>query len=281
MDKLTNPGYVSRLLADHGIRLKSKWGQNFLVDGNILAKIVKAAEVTKEDTILEVGAGIGALTVELAKVAGKVVTLEIDKRLVGVLSETLSAFDNIEVVHTDAMDMDYTRFKKAKVVANLPYNVASPLLFRWLKQYGDAFSLFIFMVQKEVAQRIVAVPGSKEYGSLSVVCQYAAEAKLLFTVPKTVFFPRPDVSSAVVLLRARAIKEDVDRDLFFSLVDIIFQQRRKMLLNTLSTTLAIEKSFLVDRAKAVGLDLTRRGETLSITEFANLTRLIYNIRRAE
>lgn len=276
MEKLTSPGHVSRLLAAHGIRLKSKWGQNFLVDENILKKIVAAADLSREDTVLEVGAGIGALTRELAGRAGKVVTLEIDPRLIDVLAETLAGFDNVDVINMDAMVADYSCFKNAKLVANLPYNVATPLIFRWLKEYDGAFSLLVMMLQKEVAERIVALPGTPQYGSLSVVCQFMAETELLFTVPRNVFFPRPEVSSAVVRLRVRRVTEEVDRPLFFQLVDVVFQQRRKMLSSTLSQWLKMEKDELQAAAGEAGLDLRRRGETLSVTEFANLAKVIYN-----
>lgn len=276
MEKLTSPGYVSRLLAAHGIRLKSKWGQNFLVDENILHKIVAAAELSGEDTVLEVGPGIGTLTRELAQRASKVVALEIDRRLVPVLAETLAGLDNVELINMDALKADYSRFKGAKLVANLPYNVATPLIFRWLKEYDGTFSQMVMMLQKEVAERIVAQPSTPEYGSLSVVCQFMAETELLFTVPRTVFFPRPEVSSAVVRLRVRSVTEEVCRPLFFQLVDVVFQQRRKMLANILSQWLQLDKDELAAAAAASGLDLRRRGETLSVAEFANLAKVIYN-----
>lgn len=281
MSKLTNPGFVTQLLSSHGIRLRKKWGQNFLVDENILTKIIAAAEIESGDHVLEIGPGIGALTRELAMRASRVTALEIDERLIPVLKETLSEYDNIAIIRQDAMDTDYRGLlgdKPVKLVANMPYNVATPLFYRWLKQHRQQFPVMVCMLQKEVAQRIVARPGSKEYGTLSVVCQFAAKTELLFSVPKTVFFPRPEISSAVVRLRPEAATQyDVgDEAVFFRVVEAVFSQRRKTALNTLHAVFPLSKGELTELGAKAGLDLARRGETLNVSEFANLSRLLYN-----
>lgn len=280
MTKLSSPAFVSQLLERHGIRLKKKWGQNFLVDDNILQKIVDAAGLTRDDTVIEIGPGIGALTQYLAAKAGRVQALEIDGRLIPVLKETLAEYDNVTLLHQDAMESDWqalTTGSRVKIVANLPYNVATPLFYRWLKQFRSRLALVVCMVQKEVAERMTALPGSKEYGSLSVVCRYASETEMLFTVPRTVFFPRPDVSSAVVRLRPLPAATDTgDEDVFFKVVDAVFAQRRKTLLNTLHAAFPLDKDTLCTIGKELVIDMSRRGETLNVAEFAYLSRMIYN-----
>lgn len=280
MAKLSNPGDVSRLLAQHGIRLKKKWGQNFLVDENILQKIVSTANLESTDSVLEIGPGIGSLTQKLAEKAKTVTAVEIDARFLPVLRETLADYRNVLLVHQDAMDFDWRahcRQEPVKLVANLPYNVATPLFYRWLKEYRSCFSLFVCMVQKEVARRIVADPGGKEYGALTVLCQYAGRCEIAFAVPKTVFFPRPDVSSAVVKITPLAKPEyDVGNEpFFFRLVDAVFSQRRKTLLNTLHAALPFSKMELAKVGAVAGFDMSRRGETLSVLEFAIISRLLY------
>lgn len=213
--------------------------------------------------------------------AARVTALEIDERLIPVLKETLAEYDNIAIIRQDAMDTDYLALlgdKPVKLVANMPYNVATPLFYRWLKKHRQQFPVMVCMLQKEVAQRIIALPGSKEYGTLSVVCQFAAKAELLFTVPRTVFFPRPEISSAVIRLRPEAATHyDVgDETVFFRVVEAVFSQRRKTALNTLHAVFPLSKEELTELGTRAGLDLARRGETLSVAEFANLSRLLYN-----
>ncbi|MBS4008413.1 MAG: 16S rRNA (adenine(1518)-N(6)/adenine(1519)-N(6))-dimethyltransferase RsmA [Clostridium sp.] len=282
MVKLSNPANVANLLAQQGIRLKKKWGQNFLVDENILQKIVSTANLEPTDFVLEIGPGIGSLTQKLAEKAKAVTAVEIDARLLSVLQVTLADYDNVYLIHQDAMDVDWRANcsrKPVKLVANLPYNVATPLFYRWLKEYRDCFSLFVCMVQKEVAQRIVAQPGGKEYGALSVLCQYAGRCEIAFYVPRTVFFPRPDVSSAVVKITpAVSPRYDAgDEPFFFRLVDAVFSQRRKTLLNTIHASLPFSKEELAEVGVATGIDMSRRAETLSVEEFAKISRLLYTI----
>ncbi|MCR3921498.1 MAG: 16S rRNA (adenine(1518)-N(6)/adenine(1519)-N(6))-dimethyltransferase RsmA [Firmicutes bacterium] len=286
MSKLSNPAYVSKLLQRHGIRLKKKWGQNFLVDENILTKIVTTAQLQPDDLVLEIGPGIGALTEKLAAKAKHVITLEIDERLLPVLKETLAEYSNVEMIHQDAMKADYQRLCAAgplKIVANLPYNVATPLFYHWLKEQRMCISHIVCMIQKEVAQRIVAPPGGKDYGTLSVICQYAATPSLAFDVPRTVFFPRPDVSSAVVELvpRQDTLLTAAQEVVFFKVVEAVFSQRRKTALNTLTSAFELSKKAIADIGILARLDLSRRGETLSVNEFATLARLFYNRNNAD
>ncbi|MCL5981840.1 MAG: 16S rRNA (adenine(1518)-N(6)/adenine(1519)-N(6))-dimethyltransferase RsmA [Firmicutes bacterium] len=280
MSKLTSPGHVSQLLARHQLRLKKKWGQHFLVDENILRKIVLAAELEKEDTVLEVGPGLGVLTEKLAGQVRKVIALEVDGRLLPVLKETLAGYGNVEIIQADALQFDYAEVLSqtpAKLVANLPYNVATPLLYRLLKANRDCFVLFVCLIQKEVAERLCARPGGKEYGVLSVVAQYAAQTELLFTVPGTVFFPRPEVSSAVVRLRLHQhpAYDTGNEPFFYRVVETVFAKRRKTLFNTLHSAFAITKEELAGIGLALGLDMNRRGETLSVRELAELSRALY------
>ena len=280
MLKLSNPTDVSNLLQTHNIRLRKKWGQNFLVDENILNKIAAAAQLTSEDNVLEVGPGIGALTQKLAERSGHVTAFEIDERLLPVLQETLYEYDNVVIKLQDALKADYDRLcadGPLKIVANLPYNVATPLFYRWLKDRNTCFTLLVCMVQKEVAQRIVAAPGGKDYGTLSVICQYTACVEIVFDVPRTVFFPRPDVSSSVVRIKpaSRTLLSEDEERVFFEVVEAVFAQRRKTALNTLHAAFGFAKEELALIGEEAAVDLTRRGETLSVEEFARLARLLY------
>ncbi|NLM46242.1 MAG: 16S rRNA (adenine(1518)-N(6)/adenine(1519)-N(6))-dimethyltransferase RsmA [Firmicutes bacterium] len=280
MSKLSSPAVVAALLAEHGIKLKQKWGQNFLVDENILRKIVQIAEVSSHDHVLEIGPGIGTLTQKLAEKAGRVTAFEVDSRLLPVLEKTLAPHKNVEIVLQDALAADYGSFcasgSPVKLVANLPYNIATPLLYLWLKKYRSCFSRLVCMVQKEVAERLVALPGSKAYGVLSVVCRYASQAEIAFTVPQTVFFPRPEVASAVVKMvpcgeTALAANEEL---LFYKVVEAVFAKRRKTALNALHAALGLDKDKLSFLGRTASLDRSRRGETFTVEEFVRLTRLL-------
>ncbi|HAA37882.1 MAG TPA: 16S rRNA (adenine(1518)-N(6)/adenine(1519)-N(6))-dimethyltransferase [Firmicutes bacterium] len=281
MSNLSKPAYVSALLARYGIRLKKRWGQNFLVDENILQKIVATAELQPHDLVLEVGPGIGALTEKLAQAAAHVTSLEIDERLLPVLKETLAANVNIDIIHQDALKVDYRQLCAAgpvKIVANLPYNAATPLLYLWLKEYRSCIKLLVCMVQKEVAQRLAAVPGGKDYGTLSVICQYAAEVELAFEVPRTVFFPRPEVASAVVKIKPKrqTLLSPPVETYFYQIVEAVFAQRRKTILNTLHAAFGRDKAQIAAWGEEAELDLSRRGETLTVEEFARLAEMFYN-----
>lgn len=277
---LFSPTEVTALLARHGLRPKKRFGQNFLIDRNVLHKIILAAEIGPDSYVLEVGPGLGTLTREAAMVASKVVAVEADLALIPVMEETLIDCPNIEIVPADFLKLDLpeflsTRFgdNRCTVVANLPYYITSPLIATLIaaKQHIDKM---IIMVQQEVANRLIAAPGSNDYSSLSIFVQYHCEVKLEAKVRHTVFYPPPEVDSAVVklIVRAEPAVSVKDEAVFFSIVKASFGQRRKTLLKSLSGS--PELKWTRERAMAVltaaGIDHTRRGETLSLQEFASI-----------
>lgn len=269
--QLTAPGTVRQLLNAHGIRIKKRLGQNFLVDRNILQKIVAAAELEADDTVLEVGPGLGALTQALAERAGRVVAVEIDEQLIPVLRKTLAAYPNVTIVHADALRLDLGSLvpgaAKVKVVANLPYYITSPLLMHFLEA-DLPLERLVVMVQAEVAERLQAAPGSKAYGALTVAVQYRAEVTRVAKVPRTVFLPQPGVDSAILCLRLRPYPvRPKDEGLFFAVVRAAFAQRRKTLRNALAP-LAGERGVAVEEVLGkANVDPAVRGETLSIEAF--------------
>ncbi|WP_276529785.1 16S rRNA (adenine(1518)-N(6)/adenine(1519)-N(6))-dimethyltransferase RsmA [Caldalkalibacillus thermarum] len=276
------------LLEKYGFTFKKSLGQNFLIDSNILRAQVEAAALDKTTGVIEVGPGIGALTEQLAIRAGRVVAFEIDQRLIPILEESLRPYDNVHIIHQDVLKADleqvvktYLRgLDKLKVVANLPYYVTTPILLHFIES-GLRFEHIVVMVQKEVADRLTATAGSKDYGSLTVFVQYYTEPELIKVVPKTVFVPRPQVDSALVKLSLR--KEPpvqvVDEDLFFKTVRACFAQRRKTLLNNLLHQLVGKerKRELVQVLHELDIDPSRRGETLTIAEFARLANGLQNL----
>jgi len=267
-----------------GIKPSKGLGQNFLTDKNILHKMIAAAEISDKDEVLEIGPGIGTLTRELAERAGKVVAVEIDRRLIPVLEQTLKPFGNVNVINGDILDLDlkalWERYftGRVKVAANLPYYVTSPIVMRFLEEDLPLKSIVI-MVQKEVARRMNAKPGGKDYGALSIAVQYRSEPRIVAEVPPTVFIPPPKVSSAIIRLDILpqpryAVKDEA---LLFRLVKAAFGQRRKTLINALSGGLAsMDKQRLSKALTASGIDPKRRGETLSIGEFCRLADYIYD-----
>jgi 16S rRNA (adenine1518-N6/adenine1519-N6)-dimethyltransferase len=269
---------VDALLGRHGFRTRHRLGQNFLIDRNILLKIVAAAEPTPEDAVVEIGPGIGVLTVELAERAGRVTAVEVDARLLPILDETLAPYGNVEVLNADFLRLSHAEFLAArcattrcKVVANLPYYITSPVLAALLKQH-ESLERIVLMVQKEVADRLTAAPGTDAYGSLSVFVQWRAEVDVVARVPRTVFRPVPKVDSAIVRLRIRDTPPArvTDEARFFHVVHAAFQKRRKTLLNALATfpPLALTRQTAAAALARAGIEPTRRGETLSIDEFA-------------
>lgn len=279
---IATPLKTKEILHKYGFSFKKSLGQNFLIDTNILQQIVQAAEINESKAVLEVGPGIGALTEQLAKQAGKVVAFEIDQRLLPILRETLGPYPNVEVVHQDILKVDlqqailqhFTSFEKISVVANLPYYVTTPILFHFLES-GIRFEHIVVMLQKEVADRIAAAPGSKDYGSLSIAIQYYCESKVDRIVPKTVFIPQPNVDSAVLKLtmRDQPLVQVQDETFFFELVRASFGQRRKTLLNNLQNNLFSkeDKESILELLEVAGIEGSRRGESLSIEEFATLS----------
>lgn len=275
------PGVVREIISRHGFRIKKSLGQNFLVDGNIIRKIVAAVDPAPGETVVEIGPGLGALTRPLAQKAGWVVAVEIDRHLVPVLEETLADLDNVQLVEADALKTDFDRLVKErygvggpgyKVAANLPYYITTPLIMHLLEN-RFAIRRIVVMVQEEVARRLTARPGTGEYGALTVAANFYARAEMVFRVPRTVFIPRPEVDSAVVRLDVldRPAVPVADEKVFFRLVRAAFGQRRKTLLNAIS---AAEKGLSREEWSRVlqdaGLDPGRRGETLGAVEFARL-----------
>ena len=263
------------ILKRFGIRMSKKLGQNFLIDEHVVNSIVAAAGIKPGDAVLEIGPGIGTLTQGLAEAGANVTAVEIDRRLIEVLSKTLEGYENVRVVHGDILRIDISETVGApqyKVVANLPYYITTPIIMGLLEARMP-IDVLVTMVQKEVAQRMVATPGTKDYGSLSVAVQYYTKAEIMFIVKPDSFIPPPSVESAVI--RCTILDKppvEVNEKIFFRVVKAAFAQRRKTLLNTLKTTGVPVESLKVILA-AAGIDGTRRGETLSIDEFAALANV--------
>lgn len=284
---IATPVRTKEILNKYGFSFKKSLGQNFLIDPNILRNIVSHADLTENSGAIEVGPGIGALTEHLARAAKKVVSFEIDQRLLPVLEDTLSPYDNVKIVHSDVLKADVAQvieeempgIEDIMVVANLPYYVTTPIL---MKLLNDRLPIrgFVVMMQKEVADRISAKPGTKSYGSLSIAIQYYCTAEVAMIVPKTVFMPAPNVDSAVL----RLIKHDeppvkvIDEDFLFEVTRASFAQRRKTILNNLQSMLTDgkkNKEAILAALETAGVEPTRRGETLTIQEFGALADALY------
>ncbi len=284
---IATPIRTQEIMAKHGLTFKKSLGQNFLIDPNILRKIVSQAGLTKDSAAIEIGPGIGALTEHLARDAGKVLAFEIDQRLLPVLADTLSPYDNVKVIHSDILKADVERaiqeelagFDDIMVVANLPYYVTTPIILKLLLEKLPIRGMVV-MLQKEVAERITAKPGTKAYGSLSIAIQYYTEADYAMTVPKSVFMPQPNVDSAVIRMikRPEPIVTVIDEDFFFSVTRGSFVQRRKTILNNLQSAMPngkAKKDLILQALGEADIDPTRRGETLSIKEFGLLSDKLY------
>ncbi|OCS84831.1 16S rRNA (adenine(1518)-N(6)/adenine(1519)-N(6))-dimethyltransferase RsmA [Caryophanon tenue] len=284
---IATPVRTKEILEKYGFSFKKSLGQNFLIDPNILRNIVSHAYLTENSGAIEVGPGIGALTEHLARGAKKVVSFEIDQRLLPVLEDTLSPYDNVTIVHSDILKADVEAVIAEKmadvddimVVANLPYYVTTPIL---MKLLNDRLPIrgFVVMMQKEVADRITAKPGTKEYGSLSIAIQYYCTAEVAMIVPKTVFMPQPNVDSAVI----RLIRHNeppvtvIDEDFLFVVTRASFVQRRKTIFNNLQAGLQngkAKKDEILAALEAAEIDPKRRGETLSIQEFGRLADALH------
>jgi 16S rRNA (adenine1518-N6/adenine1519-N6)-dimethyltransferase len=285
MRDIATPIRTKEILKKYGFSFKKSLGQNFLIDLNILDKIVAAADLSEDKGAIEIGPGIGALTEQLAKRAGKVVAVEIDQRLLPILADTLSPYPHAEVVHGDVLEMDvaalisekFEQQQKISVVANLPYYVTSAILMKLLEEHLPLENIVV-MIQKEVAERISAKPGTKAYGALSVLAQFYAEAELVTIVPHTVFIPQPNVDSAVLRLRVRetpAVQVDSET-MFYRVVKASFAQRRKTLSNNLLNNLfgKENKEEMLQILQKAEIDPVRRGETLSLAEFAAISNLL-------
>lgn len=279
---IATPKRTKQILEKHGFSFKKSLGQNFLIDTNILKRIVDAAHLTASSAVIEIGPGIGALTEQLAKQVGAVVAFEIDQRLIPILQETLAPYPQVKIINQDVLKADVKAIIAQElsgaddiaVVANLPYYVTTPILMKLLEAQLPVRTIVV-MIQKEVAERIAAGPNTKSYGSLSIAAQYYAEAETVFTVPKTVFVPQPNVDSAILrlTLRRHPPVEVANEALFFEIVRASFAQRRKTLLNNLSHHFAkkLTKGETEQLLLDIDIDPKRRGESLSMAEFARLT----------
>ncbi len=282
---IATPKRTKDIIQKHGFQFKKSLGQNFLVDTNILRNIVAAAELNERKGALEIGPGIGALTEHLAKHAGAVTAVEIDGRLIPVLNEVLAPYSNVQIVHDDILKLDLhalwnERFadrEAVSVVANLPYYVTTPIVMKLLEERLP-FEHIVVMVQKEVADRMAAKPGGKDYGSLSVVVQYYCETEVVANIPATVFIPQPNVDSAVIrLTRRRTPAVSVaDENFMFEVVQACFAQRRKTIANNLQSRYSgsLSKDAVKEILLEAGIDPVRRGETLSLQEYAGLADVL-------
>lgn len=281
--EIATPSRTKEILKTHGFQFKKSLGQNFLTEPNILRKIVETAQIDKQTNVIEVGPGIGALTEQLALHANKVLAYEIDDRLIPVLEDTLQRYPNVNVIHQDVLKANLIETTQEnfpeefpiKVVANLPYYITTPIMMHFLESELNV-SEMVVMMQKEVADRISAKPGTKAYGSLTIAVQYFMEAAIAFIVPKTVFIPQPNVDSAILKLtkRDKPAVEVTDEKEFFKLTKASFQSRRKTLWNNLQQTYGKTeevKAWLAKSLEISGIDPGRRGETLSLAEFAALS----------
>ncbi|MDU5081351.1 16S rRNA (adenine(1518)-N(6)/adenine(1519)-N(6))-dimethyltransferase [Tissierella sp. P1] len=279
--RLYSPKYVKEILERYGFKFSKSLGQNFLIDGNIVRKIVDEGDITSEDYIIEIGPGMGTLTEELALRAKKVVAIEIDDTLLPILDETLGKYDNVEVIHGDVLKIDIEKLIEenlsggpVKVVANLPYYVTTPIIAKLIEDNLNLESIIV-MVQKEVAERMEAGPGGKEYGSLSVFVNFYSKPEIVVKVPKTVFMPQPKIDSAVIKLEIKKELPDVDKDKFFKIVKAAFSKRRKTILNSLSTYgFNIEKETIKEALEKLNINVDTRAENLSVEDFIKISKTL-------
>ena len=276
--KLYSPRYVKELLSSHGFSFSKSLGQNFLIDGNIVRKIVAQANITSEDYVLEIGPGMGTLTEELALNAKKVVAVELDKSLLPILDETVGKYENLEIISGDILHVDLDKLIQerlnggpVKVVANLPYYVTTPIVGKLIESGANIDSIIV-MVQKEVAERMAAGPGSKTYGSLSVFVNFYTIPEILVKVPKTVFMPQPKIDSAVIRLKMKEQLPDVDKEQFFKVVKAAFSKRRKTIFNALSTYgFDLEREEFRKYLLKAEIKLEERAENLSVEDFIKIS----------
>lgn len=282
---LGNPTNTIAVLNRYGFSFQKKFGQNFLIDENVVEKIVRDAGVTKDDFVLEIGPGIGTMTQILCENAREVVAVEIDDKLIPILTEdTLSWYDNVTVIHEDILKLDIVKLanernggKPIKVVANLPYYITTPIIMGLFESHVPLDSITI-MVQKEVADRMQVEPGTKDYGALSLAVQYYAKPQILLNVPASCFMPRPNVDSAVIQLTRyeKPPVEVADEHLMFRLIRASFNQRRKTMTNSVgnSPELSVSKEQMAAALEKCGLSATVRGEALTLAQFAELANVL-------
>lgn len=292
MAYLGTPTATAQVIKKYGFSFQKKFGQNFLIDANILEKIIASAEITKEDCVIEIGPGIGTMTQYLAENAREVVAVEIDKNLIPILEETLKEYENVSILNEDILKVDMNRLVKEKndgrpikVVANLPYYITTPIIMGLFESHVPLSSITI-MVQKEVADRMQVGPGTKDYGALSLAVQYYAKPEIMLNVPPACFMPRPNVGSAVIRLTRfeEPPAKTQDERKMFSVIRAAFNQRRKTLANALTNGLAytneegkvihVSRKEVCEALEKMGLSQTIRGEALSLEQFARLSDLL-------
>ena len=285
MDRLSSHKATKEVVQKHNFKFSKSLGQNFLIDTNVIDRILEGARVTEGDYVIEVGPGIGTLTKEMGRTAEKVVAIEIDKTLIPILEETLADFPNIEVINQDILKVDVQELVKAKLnggpvklIANLPYYITTPIVMKFLEEDIPVTDIVV-MVQKEVADRMNAKPNTKDYGALSVAVQYYCDTEIVAKAPRHMFMPQPNVDSTVIGLHVREEKKyNVDNeDIFFKTVKASFGQRRKTLLNSLGGLGFLSKDQIKVALQEANIDEKRRGETLSIEEFASLSNAVNRI----
>lgn len=285
MATLGNPKETIEVLNKYHFTFQKKFGQNFLIDTHVLDKIVKAAGVTKDDMVIEIGPGIGTLTQYLCEAAREVIAVEIDKTLIPILEDTLSAYSNVTVINEDILKLDINRLvqeknnnKPVKIVANLPYYITTPIIMGLFETHVPVDNITV-MVQKEVADRMQSGPGTKNYGALSLAVQYYAKPYIAANVPPNCFIPRPNVGSAVIRLDLHKEQplQVCDENLMFRIIRASFNQRRKTLVNGLnnSSEISLQKDIIAEAIEELGVTPTIRGEALTLEQFAKLSNVIY------
>ncbi len=287
MASLGNPSSTAEILKKYNFNFQKKFGQNFLIDANVLERIVKSADVKKEDVVLEIGPGIGTMTQYLAEAAKKVIAIEIDDKLIPILEDTLGGYDNVRVIHQDVLKADIGALAEEenegrgfKVVANLPYYITTPIIMGLFEKKVPVESITV-MVQKEVADRMQVGPGTKDYGALSLAVQYYAEPEIVLEVSPNCFMPRPNVGSAVIRLKRHQTPpvQAKNEKHMFSLIRAAFNQRRKTLVNGLKNAagLTYGREEIENALAQMGLPATVRGEALTLAQFARLSDLLMDI----
>ena len=285
MDRLSSHKATKEVVQKHNFKFSKSLGQNFLIDTNVIDRILEGARVQEGDYVIEVGPGIGTLTKEMGRTAEKVVAIEIDKTLIPILEETLADFPNIEVINQDILKVNVQELVKeklnggpVKLIANLPYYITTPIVMKFLEEDIPVTDIVV-MFQKEVADRMNAQPNSKDYGALSVAVQYYCDTEIVAKAPRHMFMPQPNVDSTVIGLHVREERKyNVDNeDIFFKTVKASFGQRRKTLLNSLGGLGFLSKDQIKIALQEANIDEKRRGETLSIEEFASLSNAVNRI----
>lgn len=284
MADLGNPQNTIAVLQKYQFNFQKKFGQNFLIDTHVLDKIIAAADITKDDFVLEIGPGIGTMTQYLCENAREVAAVEIDKKLIPILEDTLSAYDNVTIINEDILKVDIAKLAKEKnggnpikVVANLPYYITTAIIMGLFESHVPIDSITV-MVQKEVADRMQVGPGTKDYGALSLAVQYYAKPEIVANVPPNCFMPRPNVGSAVIRLTKHAeVPVDVEDEKFmFRIIRASFNQRRKTLANGLNNApdIAVSKENIAKAIEELGVSASIRGEALTLEQFAKLSNIL-------